>query len=129
MDTGDEDQKLRDTLTEAGLLDPNSPQVAARMKSLQLLLDRGATMIDLQEHRDDLGLLAARLANVGIPTMTRRQLAGHVGMSLELVDRLFLAAGLPDPGPDVLSASDDDVVMVVTLLRAPRYMARRSRSS
>jgi len=114
MDADDEDQKLRDALTEAALLDPSSPQADARMTALQLLLDRGATMVDLREHRDDLGLLAARLANVGIPTMTLRQLASHVGMSLELVDRLFLAAGLPDSGPDVLSASDADVVMVET---------------
>jgi adenylate cyclase len=114
MDTADEDQELRDTLTEAALLDPNSPQVDPRMTALQLLLDRGATMVDLQEHRDDLGLLAARLANGGLPTMTRRQLAGRIGISLELVDRLFLAAGLPDPGPDVLSADDSDVVMFET---------------
>jgi hypothetical protein len=129
MDNAHEDQELRDALREAGLLDPNRPQADARLTALQLLLDRGATMVDLHEHRNDLGLLAARLANLGIPTMTRRQLAGHVEMSLDLVDRLFLAAGLPDPGPTFCHPPTPTWSCSRLLLRAPRYMARRSRSS
>lgn len=105
-------------LVAAGLLDPGAPGAADRSTALRLLLDRGATIDDLVEYRDDLGVLAGRIVTSGPLTLTRRQLAERAGLSLDVVERLSLAVGIADPGPDVLSASEGDVALVATFAAA-----------
>jgi adenylate cyclase len=100
-------------LEAAGLYDPGAPDAEDRLAALQLVLDLGGTLDDLTS-TSDLGFLAGRLVNGLRPTLTRRQLAEQAGVSLELIDRIYLAVGLPDPGPDVPSAADADVTVLET---------------
>jgi class 3 adenylate cyclase len=101
-------------LEDAGVVDPSAPWAADRMRAIELLIELGATIEDLKRHHDGFGLLASKLVNGGQPTMSRRDLAHRVGLTLEVVERLSLAAGLPDPGPDVASANEADVSLFQT---------------
>jgi adenylate cyclase len=100
-------------LQAAGLYDPGAPDADDRLAALQVLLDLGASIEELVA-TPDFGFLAGRLVNGLRPTTTRRQLAERTGMSLDLIDRIYLAVGLPDPGPDVLSATEADVTVLET---------------
>lgn len=108
----------REELEAAGLVDLRTPWAADRLRALELLIGLGASVADLREHRHDLGLLASKLVNGAQPTMSRRQLASKTDLPLEVVERLSLAAGLADPGPDTLSANDEDVVLFQTFAAA-----------
>src|SRR3954465_11584786 len=101
-------------LEDAGVVDPSAPWAADRMRAIELLIELGATIDDLKMHHDGFGLLASKLVNGGQPTMSRRELADRVGLTLDVVERLSLAAGLPDPGPDVPSANEADVSLFQT---------------
>lgn len=100
------------------LLNPDSPDAERRRQALLLLLDRGATLDELEANAHDLGYVAAMIMNGGRPTMTRAELAARCHVPVEVVDRLALAVGLADPGRDVPSANDDDVAMVETFAAA-----------
>ncbi|MDQ1684634.1 MAG: hypothetical protein QOC82_1371 [Frankiaceae bacterium] len=114
MTTGE----VRDELIARGLLDPASELAEQRYKALTLLLDRGASLDDLQTNSHDLGYLASLIMNGGPATMTRAELASRCGVTIEALTKLSLAAGLPDPGADVPSANDDDVPLVETFVAA-----------
>src|SRR5215831_19393428 len=100
MGADDTDQTLGKALEEAGLIEVGDPNGDDRFEALRLLVDRGATIENLSEYRDEMGLLATRLALLGLPTLTLRQLADRTGAPVELVERLWLAAGIPDVGVD-----------------------------
>lgn len=104
-------------LEAAGLYDPATPGAGDRLAALQLLLDLGATVEEIAATPDP-AFLASKLVNGLRPTLTRRQLAERAGLPLEEVDRVYLAAGLPDPGPDELSAAEPDVTVLETFLAA-----------
>lgn len=112
------DRDVRDELIARGLLDPASDMTEQRYKALTLLLDRGASLDDLEQNAHDLGYLASLIMNGGPATMTRRELADRCGVTVEVLTKLSLAAGLPDPGPDELSANEDDVALVQTFVAA-----------
>jgi hypothetical protein len=114
MDKSLDGEELRRSLEEADLLDAQDPGGEDRLRAYKLLLGRGATISDLREHKSDLGILAAQLAICGLSTLSRRRLAERVGVSLELVERLLLAAGFPVIDPDVAVANENDVLLFET---------------
>jgi hypothetical protein len=116
MAADDSDQALGKALEDAGLFEPDVPFAADRFEAFRLLLGRGATIESLVEYRDAMGLLATRLALLGLPTLTLRQLADRTGVTVELVQRLWLAAGIPDVGLDVPTAVESDAALVETFV-------------
>jgi adenylate cyclase len=106
-----DDRGLRLALEAEGLLDAEDPVGDRRFIAYKLLFDRGATIEDLRHYRSGLGVLAATLANGGFPTLTAQQVALRTGVTVELVDRLLLAAGLPVADPDIPVATEDDLVI------------------
>src|SRR5207248_11724305 len=97
-----------DELVVAGLYDPRAPNAADRWAALQLLIERGATVADMQAAQGDFGILASQLALLPpAARLTRAQLLERAGVSPELVERLWRAAGFPDPDPDVPMASEN----------------------
>jgi class 3 adenylate cyclase len=112
----DSDETLGKALEEAGLIEPGDPNTGDRFEALRLLVDRGATIENLAEYRDEMGLLATRLALLGLPTLTLRQLADRTGAPVEMVERLWLAAGIPDVGVDVPTAVESDTALVETFV-------------
>jgi adenylate cyclase len=109
---------VRDQLIARGLLDPASDLAAQRYKALKLLLDRGASLDDLEQNAHDLGYLASLIMNGGPATMSRRELADRCGVPVDVLTKLSLAIGLPDPGPDALSANEDDIALVQVFVAA-----------
>jgi class 3 adenylate cyclase len=116
MADDDIDQDLGKALEEAGLIDPADPLAADRFEALNLLLGRGATIENLAEYRDEMGLLATRLALLGLPTLTLRQLADRTGAPVDLVERLWLAAGIPTVGVDAPAAVESDATLIETFV-------------
>jgi class 3 adenylate cyclase len=110
------DDELRRALIEAQLLQSDGPSSEDRFEAFKLLVELGASVKDLQEYQAELGLLATRLSLLGLPTLTLRQLADRAGVSLKLVEQLWLAGGIPDPGADVPSAVESDITVVQTFL-------------
>ena len=99
-------------LQAAGLYDPGAPGAADRLAMLELLVQHGATLEDLQGEALDLGALASRLViRPQKPTLTRRKLAERTGLPEEMIQRLWLAAGFADPGADVPIATDADAAV------------------
>jgi class 3 adenylate cyclase len=111
-------EEIRARLVAAGALDPMAADVSLRVQALEKLLDLGASPEELIEHSSDLGYVASRLVNGAQPTMTRRELAERCGLPPTLVDRLFLAAGIPDVGIDTPWANEGDVPMLQTFAAA-----------
>ena len=101
-----------DDLEAAGLYDPGAPGAADRLAMLELLVQHGATLEDLQGETADLGALASRLViRPEKPTMTRRDFADRTGLPEETLQRLWLAAGFADPGADVPIVTDADAAV------------------
>jgi class 3 adenylate cyclase len=115
---GEVDRPGHDEFAAEGLVDLDAPWAGDRLHALDLLVDLGATMDELREHRHDPGLLASKLVNGARSTMSRRELAERVGLPLDLIERLSLAGGLPDPGPDVASVNEDDMALFQTFAAA-----------
>src|SRR5438034_10534900 len=87
-------------LAAAGVYDPGAPDAADRLAAVQLLVERGATIDDLRDAAGDLGGLAARLVlRPGGQRLTQRELAARAGVPVELVERVWLTAGIPNLGP------------------------------
>src|SRR5437763_15478738 len=107
-----------DELIARGLLDPATTDGGHRRQALMLLLERRATLNELEANAHDLGYVAALLMNGGTPSMTRAELADRCHVPNDVVDRLFLAIGLASPGADVASANEDDVPVVETFAAA-----------
>jgi class 3 adenylate cyclase len=116
MAADDSSRALGKALEDAGLIEPDDPLAADRFEAFKLLVGRGATIESLVEYRDEIGLLATRLALLGLPTLTLRQLADRSGVTVELIQRLWLAAGIPDVGVDLPTAVESDAVLVETFV-------------
>jgi class 3 adenylate cyclase len=116
VSSDDPDQVLGKALEDAGLIEPGDPVASDRFEAFRLLVSRGATIENLAEYRDEMGLLATRLALLGLPTLTLRQLAERTGAPVELVERLWLAAGIPDVGVDVPTAVASDEALIETFV-------------
>ncbi len=85
----------------AGLYDPNAPDAQDRRELLEYLTSVGCTVDELVESSDRLMRLASRRVLFGTePRMTVAELAERSGCAVELVRRVRLAAGLPDPGDE-----------------------------
>ncbi len=102
------------TFERAGLYDPDAPWAADRREALELLLERGATVTEIVDAgADDLGRIAARLSlQPRGGRYTRRELAERAELPLDLVERIWRAAALPEPDPDAKVAGPDDIAML-----------------
>ena len=99
-------------LIAAGFYDPEADDAADRLAALQLLVDRGATLDDLRGSGGDFGLLVSRLALLPPgERLARDQLAERAGVPVEVVERLWRAAGFADPGPDAAIATEKNVAL------------------
>jgi adenylate cyclase len=100
-------------LEQAGLYDPAAPWAADRLEALELLLSHGATMEKLLSGTPDtLGRIAARTSlRPHGEQWTRAELAAQAGLPLDLIDRIWRAAALPDPGADARVTGPDDVAV------------------
>jgi adenylate cyclase len=81
--------------------DPRSPDSGLRLELLDLLVGMGATGEELATFQDTLPALAGVLAIRGGPALTPEEVASRSGLSTQEVQGLALAAGMPDPEPDV----------------------------
>lgn len=100
-------------LQRAGLYDPDVPWAADRLEALELLLEHGATMDELLSGSPDtLGRIAARLSlRPETDQWTRAELAEHAALPLDLIERIWRAAALPDPGPEARTTGPADVAV------------------
>jgi hypothetical protein len=106
-------------LVAAGLYDPQADDAADRLTALQLLVDRGATMEDLRGSGGYFGLLVSRVALLPPgERLTRDQLAERAGVPVDVVERLWRAAGFADPGPGVAITSEKNVALFQTFAAA-----------
>lgn len=90
-----------DELRALGVYDPGEPDAALRLELLDYLVALGATAEELVSFKETLPLLAGVLAIRGGPVLTLEQAAAGAEMSTQELRELALAAGLPDPEPDV----------------------------
>src|SRR5450432_3461512 len=90
----------------AGLYDPAAADAADRRGLLEYLTSVGATIDEMVANSDGLMRLASRRVLFGTePRMTVAELAVRSGCDVEMVRRVRLAAGLPDPGDEPACSS------------------------
>lgn len=95
-----------------GLYDPNAPDSEARRALLQYLVDRGATVEQMQRAQENgtLTRLAGDLELRPEPgEYTIVEFAARMRMPVELVERIWSAAGLPALEPEVEFFRERDV--------------------
>lgn len=105
MDTG--------AFEEAGLYDPAAPGAAERLELLEYLTSRGATLEQMVEadRIEALPVLASQLLELGrTPTESIERLAARCGTTVERIQRLLLAAGLPADATSELPTNMDALV-------------------
>jgi class 3 adenylate cyclase len=98
---------------EAGLLDPASPTAGERRALLEWLTARGLTVEELVE-ADAEGNLHSSFADRKLrpaPTMSREDVSARTGLSVEDVDRAWLAAGFPPAPPGEVVFNEDDLLL------------------
>jgi adenylate cyclase len=98
---------------EAGLYQPAAPNAAERRALLEYLVDRGATLAQMEEaHRlGSLPGLAGELAlGPGAPLVSVQDLATRCGVPPDRVRRVMLASGLPVGPGDTLPEDLEAVV-------------------
>lgn len=104
---------------DAGLLDPDGPAVGERRELLTWLEERGVTVDEMLVAARTRSLPSAATDRWLHPpaTSTREDVAARTGLSVDQVDRVWLAAGFPPPGPGelVFRESDFDLFDVVPL--------------
>src|SRR5262249_52832634 len=100
-------------LEAAGLYDPRSPRAADRLALLEWLAGRGVTLAQMVDAvrlpQRTLTGLAGDLALRPDVTLTREQLAERVGVSVERLEAVMLAAGVPPIEPGAVAYTEDDV--------------------
>lgn len=82
------------------LYDPAAPHAAVQLELLTFLLGLGATVDELDEHREGLPGFASVLGIRGGPVLTLTEVAERSGLSKEKLRRLSRAAGFPAPDDD-----------------------------
>lgn len=103
-----------DALVAAGLLDPSAPDAADQRELLEYLTERGATLDDLIASRENRSLTAAasdRLLNEP-KVASRAEAADRVGLTLEQLDRMWRAVGLPPVAHDGAVFSESDLFVL-----------------
>jgi adenylate cyclase len=109
------EQPTLDELAAAGLYDADDPGAAERLELLEYLLSLGATVEEMVDAKSDLPLVAATLALRGAgERITQAEAAERAGVPLELCERIWRAAGFPNPGPDARVCSTEDVEVLGT---------------
>lgn len=87
----------------AGLYDPDAPNTEQRLALLRLNTEHGVTIEEMVESRDQgrLALLAGRRVNLGgAAPLSLSDIATRTGESVELLRRIWRAAGFAEPDPD-----------------------------
>ncbi|MEY2420648.1 MAG: hypothetical protein QOI95_715 [Acidimicrobiaceae bacterium] len=103
-----------DAWIAAGLLDPAAPDAEDRLQLLEYLTDRGATLNDLIASSATRSLNAAasdRLLNEP-KVASRTEAADRVGLSLEQLDRVWRAVGLPPVAHDGAVFGEGDLFLL-----------------
>ena len=96
-----------------------------RKALIDFLMGLGASDEDLREHADALPALASILAlRLGRPTLTLADMAVRTGVPVEVVTRLWRAAGFPDPGPNIPVASEAEAQLFALLDAAEPLFGR-----
>jgi adenylate cyclase len=102
-------------LAAAGLYDPDDELAAQRLELIEYLLDLGATVEELVEAAPDFARVASTRALRGRGEwFTQAEAAARAGVSAETCARMWRASGFPDPGPDALVCTDEDVEVLRT---------------
>jgi adenylate cyclase len=104
-----------DELLALGVYDPGDPDAELRLQLLDYLTDLGATEEELVTFKDTLPALAGVLAVRGGPVLTLEEAAARAGVGTDELRELALAAGLPDPEPDVPIFTDGFVTLAAAM--------------
>ena len=88
-------------LAALGVYDPQGPNAALRLELLDYLVSLGASAEELVTFKDMLPALAGRLAIQGGPALSLEVAADRSGVTVDRFREMALAAGIPDPEPDV----------------------------
>jgi adenylate cyclase len=99
-------------LVELGLYDADAPDADDRRELLEYLTELGLTPEDMVEAAAGSRLQSApfdRLIRPGRPELTLEEAAARIGLTPELLSRLWRAAGFVEPPPGTVSWSDADV--------------------
>ncbi len=103
----------------AGLYDPDSPTAVDRRALLRSLVEQGCTveeMVAAQSRGRLFALAGDRIIRPERDQYTLAEVAGRFGAHVELVQHVWRALGLVDPGPDVAVAGAADLEIVATCL-------------
>ena len=99
------------TFASVGLYDPDAPGAVDRLALLEYLVGLGATVDDLVA-ADDAGTLQRLVIDLvrrgSGPLVTAREAAERADVSIDVVERVVRAAGLPVVDPDVPLFREDD---------------------
>jgi adenylate cyclase len=114
------DAATRQRLIEAGVLDVDEDCRRDRQALVDLLLDLGIGVEEIvQAGADDrLPELAGDQLLAPTPTHTLRELAGELDVSIEVLERVIAAEGLPVPDPDQPDFTRAEIEMVQRLIPA-----------
>jgi adenylate cyclase len=107
----------------AGLYDPEAPDANERLALLAYLTERGATideMVEANRHGTMPGLAGQLLWERYIPPVKVSELATRGGATVEMVQRILLAAGMPVDAKSELPA--DLVALVAAFVRGAAIM-------
>lgn len=97
-------------LEALGLYDPDDEHATERLALLEYLLELGATVEELVEAGPGLPAVASTVVlRGGEERITQAEAAARAGIPLEVAARRWRAAGFPDPGPDALVCTNEDV--------------------
>jgi Adenylate cyclase regulatory domain len=117
-------------LAMRGLYDPNASDARDRLALLEFLLGLGASVEEMVAAGDAIPAVASTVILRGSgERFCRADAAERAGVSLDLALRLGRAAGLPDPGPEALAYSDEDVELLRTLLWVRSFSGSMPRSN
>jgi class 3 adenylate cyclase len=96
-----------------GLLDPASPKAGERRELLGWLEARGCSIDELVRagERGQLQSLVGDRKLRRMPTLTREGVAERIGLDVEVVDRVWLAAGFPPAAPGEVAFTEDDLAV------------------
>ena len=103
-----------DAWIAAGLYDPDAPVAKERLELLEFLASRGLTLDEMVRAATSgslTGSLGDKLVDT-VATLTRDETAARVGMSVEQLDRAWLAVGLPALPEDGPACAESDLVLL-----------------
>ena len=114
----DADQVVRELIVR-GAYNPDAPDAAERRELVDFLVGLGATVDDIAAAGDEIAGVASTVVLRGDgERFPRSGLAARAGVTEEIAEHFWRAMGLPDPGPDALAFSDEDVEALRTATAA-----------